>query len=175
MKRFSILIVAVMAVAGISAVSMSQAASCCDDHQAERKTQPVSRAYLGARNVPASGVAIDGFSPVSYFESGRAEKGDPLFSVEHNGLTYHLTSQHQVELFKQAPSRYEPQLGGWCAFGMAVSDKFPIDPTRFSVIDGRLYLFLRNADVDALALWNDGEPGALLAKAHAHWRKVSGK
>lgn len=136
--------------------------------------QNASRAYAGARNLPASGVAIDGYSPVSYFTLGKAEPGDPRFQVEHRGVTYHLTSSEQVELFKKDPDRYEPAYGGWCAFGMAVADKFPVDPKSFKIVDGRLLLFLNNAQVNALALWNEGKQNELLRKAETHWKKVSG-
>lgn len=138
-------------------------------------SQSQSRAYVNGRNVPASGIGLDGYSPVSYFTSGGPEKGDPAFAVEHNGVTYHLTSPEQVEMFKKNPARYEPQCGGWCAFGMTVEDKFPVDPTKYRVIDDRLYLFLNNDQINAHDLWGRGEQRQLLDKAHAHWKKVSGK
>ena len=34
-----------------------------------------------------------------------------------------------------------PQCGGWCAFGMSIEDKFPVDPTKIRIVDGKLYLF----------------------------------
>lgn len=138
------------------------------------KAQTESRAYSRARNLPASGVAIDGFSPVSYFTVGKAEPGDPRYQVEHNGATYFLTSDDQVKLFKANPDRYEPAFGGWCAFGMAVEDKFPVDPTKFKIVDGRLMLFLNNADVDALELWQKGDEAEFVRKADTHWKKVAG-
>lgn len=138
-------------------------------------SQGKSKAYINGRNVPASGIGLDGYSPVSYFTIGRPEKGDPSFAVEHNGVTYHLTSAEQVEMFKKSPDKYEPQCGGWCAFGMTVEDKFPVDPTKYRVIDDRLYLFLNNDQVNAHDLWGKGEERELLGKAHSHWRKVSGQ
>jgi len=135
--------------------------------------QTQSRAYLGARNLPASGVALDGYSPVSYFTVGKAEKGDPQFQAEHNGATYYFTTAQQQEQFKANPERYEPAYGGWCAFGMAVEDKFPVDPTSFKIVNDRLLLFLNNKNVDALKLWNDGNERELHQKANAHWKKVS--
>ena len=133
----------------------------------------VSRAYLHSFNLPSHGVALEGFSPVSYFD-GVAERGDALFAVEHNGVTYHLTGADQVATFQANPAKFEPALGGWCAFGMAVQDKFPVDPTNFKIVDGQVFLFLRNAGVDALELWNGKEEGELLEQARAHWSKVSG-
>lgn len=137
-------------------------------------SQGESKAYIGGRNVPASGVGLDGYSPVSYFTNGRPEKGDSRFSVEHHGVTYHLTSAMQVEMFKKNPDKYEPQCGGWCAFGMSIEDKFPVDPTKFRIVDGKLYLFLNNEQIDASMLWDDGETDDLVEKAGKHWDKVSG-
>ena len=132
-----------------------------------------SRAYLGSRNLPGHGVAIEGFSPVSYFD-GRVERGSALFAVEHDDVTYHLTSADQVARFKREPDRYVPAFGGWCAFGMSVSDKFPVDPESYLIVGGRLFLFLRNPGVDARRLWREGDERSLLKKAEAHWRKVRG-
>ncbi len=132
-----------------------------------------SRAYLNSHNLPAHGVAIEGFSPVSYFH-GRVERGSALFAVEHDGVTYHLTDAKQVAEWQRNPGRYAPAFGGWCAFGMSVQDKFPIDPTNYKIVDGRLFLFLRNQGIDALELWQKGDERELLAKAEAHWRKVRG-
>ena len=137
-------------------------------------SHPVSRAYLHSRNVSADGIGIDGYSPVSYFTEGKPQRGNPAFAVEHRGVTYLLTSKHQVQQFKQDPDRYVPAYGGWCAFGMAVQDKFPVDPTAFKIEDGRLLLFLRNPRVDALELWNQGDTRSLRSKADAHWQKVRG-
>ncbi len=132
-----------------------------------------SRAYLHARNLPGHGVALEGYSPVSYFE-GRAERGSALFAVDHEGVTYHLRDAAQVEAFRASPARFVPAFGGWCAFGMAISDKFPVDPTCYRIVDGRLLVFLRNANIDALELWNQGDEAKLLQKAQAHWKKVQG-
>ena len=132
-----------------------------------------SRAYLHSYNLPGHGVAIEGYSPVSYFE-GEAERGSALFAVEHDGVTYHLTGAAQVAKFRAEPGKYVPAFGGWCAFGMSVEDKFPVDPTCFSIVDGRLYLFLRNGGIDARELWRKGDEARLLQKAHAHWKSVQG-
>ncbi len=134
---------------------------------------PASRAYLHSFNLPGHGVAIEGYSPVSYFE-GRAERGNPLFAVEHDGVTYHLASARQVATFRENPAKFVPAFGGWCAFGMAVQDKFPVDPSCFAIVGGEIFLFLRNGGVDALELWKKGDEPALLAKARAHWKKVQG-
>ncbi|MEM1446087.1 MAG: YHS domain-containing (seleno)protein [Planctomycetota bacterium] len=118
-------------------------------------------------------VGIHGYSPVSYFEDG-PEAGSPAFPVVHDGVTYFLTDAAQVEKFEADPETYLPAYGGWCAFGMAVEDHFAIDPTNFKIVDGRLMLFLKNADVDALELWNQQGDDDATAKADAFWNQTHG-
>lgn len=135
-------------------------------------TRP-SRAYVNAFNVPGHGVALSGYSPVSYFD-GAPERGDARHAVEFRGVTYHLTDAAQVARFQSDPARYEPAFGGWCAFGMSVEDKFPVDPTNYRIVGGRLFLFLRNPAIDAGTLWDQGDERELVRKATAHWKKVQG-
>lgn len=133
-----------------------------------------SRAYLHSYNLPSSGLALEGYCPVAYFAVDRAVRGKPKFASTHNDVTYHFVSGDAKKAFDKNPEKYVPAFGGWCAFGMSVSDKFPVDPTNFKIVDGRLMVFLKNRDVDALKLWNKGNQGKLIRKAEAHWEKVSG-
>jgi hypothetical protein len=138
-------------------------------------TEPAAAADPAAKpNVDAAGVALGGYSPVSYLDRGKAEKGDPRFAAVHEGATYHLTSAAQVEKFNADPARYAPAYHGWCAYGMAIGKTFPIDPRSFKIVDGRLFLFLKEADVDALALWNKGDDQEQTKKADAHFKTVAG-
>ena len=52
-----------------------------------------------------------------------------------------MVSADAKKAFDRNPEKYIPAYGGWCAFGMSVSDKFPVDPTNFKIVDGRLMLF----------------------------------
>ncbi len=52
---------------------------------------------------------------------------------------------------------------------MSIQDKFPVDPTNFKIVDGRLMLFLKNRNVDALELWNQGDTDDLVTRADRHW------
>ncbi len=113
-----------------------------------------------AHDSPASEVAIGGYSPVSYFVVGRAEPGSPAHAVAHNGKVYHLTTAHQAELFRAEPDRYLPEHDGMCAYGMSVGKSLPVDPESFKIVDGRLLLFLRNDEVDARQLWEQGQPSS---------------
>ncbi len=133
-----------------------------------------SRAYLHRYNLNRSGLAIEGYCPVTYFTANRAQPGNPEITSTYNDVDYRFVSETARRAFERTPERYIPAFGGWCAFGMAVEDKFPVDPTNFKIVEGRLMLFLRNAGVDALELWNDGDEARQVGAAESHWDKVSG-
>ena len=132
-----------------------------------------SRAYLNSFNIPSSGVALEGYCPVAYFALDKAVRGRPEYASSHNDVTYYFVSEDAMRAFDADPEKFIPAFGGWCAFGMSVNDKFPVDPTNFKIVNGRLMLFLKNRNVDARALWNQSEVTGLVAKADAHWKKVS--
>lgn len=133
-----------------------------------------SRAYLGAMNLPSHGVALEGYCPVAYFAVNKPVRGLPEFESTFKGARYYFVSAQAKEAFDKDPDKYVPAYGGWCAFGMSVNDKFPVDPTNFEIVDGRLMVFLKNRDVDARDLWRKGDASSLMSKANAHWKKVQG-
>jgi YHS domain-containing protein len=133
-----------------------------------------SRAYLHGYNLPSSGVALEGYCPVAYFAAGKAIQGKPEYASTYDEVTYYFVSADAKQAFDKSPGKFLPAYGGWCAFGMAVNDKFPVDPTNFKIVDGKLLLFLKNKDVDALTLWNKGNDREQTAKADTFWKKVSG-
>ena len=141
---------------------------------ATEEKSAMSRAYLHSHNVPANGVALEGYCPVAYFAVNKPILGKKEFAADHRGITYYFVSADARDAFNENPSKYVPAYGGWCAFGMAVEDKFPVDPRSFKIVDGRLMLFLKNDGVDARMLWNEGNERDLVSKAGAHWRKVQG-
>ena len=114
-------------------------------------------------------IGIGGYSPVSYFEKG-PELGKAEFSAMNKGVTYHFTSKEKVKKFETSPEKFSPAFGGTCAFGQSIEKEFAVDPTSYKIVDGRLFLFLKNAEVDALKLWNDGSEKELLAKAEEHFK-----
>jgi len=156
-----------------SSIGMALIAVAAFAESSNEYTSNESRAYLHSFNLPSSGVALEGYCPVAYFAVDKAVRGKPEFASNHNGVTYWFVSADAKKAFDANPKKYLPAYGGWCAFGMAVADKFPVDPTQFKIVDGRLMLFLKNKNVDALALWNQGDEKELLANADAFWKKVS--
>lgn len=103
---------------------------------------------------PMTKPSIEGYSPVSYFTTGKAEVGSAEFAVEHKDHTYYLTSAEQVALFNENPDRYRPRHNS-CAYSLAYGKVRPLDPTNFKIIDDTLLLFHRSDKVDALVAWNE--------------------
>jgi len=91
-------------------------------------------------NVDRSGMGISGYDPVAYFTDGKAEKGLPDFSSTANGVIYLFASAEHKAAFESSPSKYEPQFGGFCAYGLSRGSLIEIDPTAFQIINGRLLL-----------------------------------
>ena len=173
MKRFTISALSVaFLLAAIWAVAPTGAANA--QGNSTRSAMAESRAYLHSYNLPASGVALDGYCPVAYFAVNKPVKGKPEYASTYNDVTYYFVSADAKRAFDASPEMFLPAYGGWCALGMVKQDKFPVDPRNFKIVDGKLLLFLKNKNVDALNIWNDGNEKQNLTKATAHWKQVQG-
>lgn len=115
------------------------------------------------------GVALKGYDPVAYVVENRAVKGRESLSARQQGVVYWFSSENNRQLFLNAPERYEPQYGGWCAYAMGkTGEKVDINPETFKVVDGKLYLFYNAFFNNTLKSWNREEM-SLRAMADDHW------
>ena len=121
---------------------------------------PVYSSFLGG--------AIQGYDPVAYFTEGRPVEGSRQFTYQWNGATWRFSSAANRDRFAQAPEKYAPQYGGYCAYGVANGYAVKIDPQAWSVVDGKLYL---NYSPAVQADWKKDVPG-YIRRADAHWPKV---
>lgn len=96
-------------------------------------------------NLDKNGLALRGYDPVSYFSDNRAERGESDITAEHDGATYYFANENNKEEFLREPRLYTPHYGGFCAYGVAVGQKFDGDPEVFVVVEGKLYLQLDRA------------------------------
>lgn len=126
---------------------------------------PAIALAAGPVNVDAQGVALKGHDPVAYFEVGQPVKGKPEFSARFNGAVYWFSSMAHLKAFTDDPQRYEPQFGGYCAFGVAQGVKPDIDPSAFAIVDGKLYLNLSPA---VQKRWHADIPG-YITQATKNW------
>jgi YHS domain-containing protein len=112
---------------------------------------------------------LQGHCPVAYFALNKPMQGESKFSSTHNGKVYHFVSAEAKQEFDRNPDKYIPAYGGLCAFGMSIDKEFDACPTNFKIIDGKLHLFLKNDDTNALDLWNKEDEAKCLANAERHW------
>jgi len=129
--------------------------------------------FKANHNIDDSKIALLGYSPVSYLDLGIAQKGLKENKATYDGLAYYFTTNEQKKAFEANPTKYLPQYGGYCAFGVSVGAKFRADPNKFVVKDGKYFLFLYDLEVDAQQLWLAGNHEKLVAKADGNWNKLS--
>lgn len=129
--------------------------------QAENLSQgDINTGYFGS-------IAIKGYDPVAYFTEGKPMVGDPAITANWLGAEWHFANAKNRDLFVANPISYAPQYGGHCADGMAyvaTAVTINIDPTAWSVIDGKLYLSYDPGSAKDLA---DG--AGLIGKADKNW------
>lgn len=112
---------------------------------------------------------LHGHCPIAYFALNEPMEGKSEFSSTYDGKLYYFVSDEAKQEFDKNPERYIPAFSGLCAFGMSIEKEFDADPTNFKIIDGKLHLFLKNDDTDALELWNKEDEAKCLTNAHKHW------
>lgn len=91
-------------------------------------------------NLDKEGVAIQGYDPVAFFTEGKPVKGKPEFVGKKDGAVYLFASKEHRDLFLKEPTKYEPQFGGYCAYGASKNKLAPIDVEAFQIVDGKLLM-----------------------------------
>ncbi len=123
-------------------------------------------------------LALQGRDPVSYFPEGGGapQAGSATLALRYRGVVYRFVSAANRDAFAAAPQTYEPAYGGWCAWAMANGGKtVDADPDNYTIEDGRLHVFYRNALVDTRDKWRRGDVATLIREAAAQWRGISGE
>jgi hypothetical protein len=114
------------------------------------------------------GVAVKGYDPVAYFNFGKPVKGSPEHTFKWKGATWRFVSAEHRDAFMREPTKYAPQYGGYCAFGVSKSAIVDVDPNQWKIVKGRLYL---NANALAQRLWAYDREGHI-KKGDAYWQVV---
>lgn len=114
-----------------------------------------------------TGLAINGFDPVSYRLVGGPSAGLPDYELIHDGIVWRFTSQANLEAFRDAPTIYAPAFSGFDPTGVASGAAVESDPCQYAIIGSRLFLF-RTAENRQRFL----QDAALLAQAEDRWKSV---
>lgn len=152
--------------AGQSASAQSEAQVAKDWHRNTKQWD------LGKKSL-----AIKGYDPVAYFPEGggKATKGKKSIEYRHKGVVYRFASARNRDLFRQAPDRYEPAYGGWCAWAMSQGGKTEINPKSYIVKGDKLFLFYDGLFGDTKKDWTNGNHASLVNKADGQWKGISGE
>lgn len=115
-----------------------------------------------------SDTAIVGYDPVAYFTDGKPIKGTDSYVYEWKGAKWKFASQDHLDKFKADPDKYAPQYGGYCAYGVANDHLVSIEPDKFTVLNGKLYL---NYDAGVQKKWLV-DPAGYIKQADAKFNRL---
>ena len=115
------------------------------------------------------GLAIKGYDPVSYFITGRPTPGLSQFSTTYKGTVYRFVSAANRDRFVAAPDQFLPQYGGYCAYAIAQNTIADIDPDKWAIVNGKLYL---NNNFLSQTLWSFDKSGNI-TKGDQYWPLVA--
>ncbi len=137
-------------------------------------------AFAGPQYIDSTGYAVSGYDVVAYFdlpqsEIGQAQPaavaGNKSITADYNGSTFAFSSEANRATFLEDPEKYVPQYDGHCAFGAAQGGKVPGNPHLWRIVDGKLYLNIKDTVVYQ---WEMDIPG-YLQKSEANWVSLEPK
>ena len=118
---------------------------------------------------PLTGVALDGFDPVSYFTEPAPLPGLPDFEYDWHGVPWYFANAANRDVFIRAPETYAPQFGGHATMALSRGYLSDGNPQIYLLVAKRLYLFYSTGNRDAFIM----SQAAATESAHANWSKLS--
>lgn len=122
-------------------------------------------------NADKTGLALRGYDPVAYFETGTPTEGSAEITATVEGVSYRFASEAHKQTFLADPAKYLPQFGGFCAIGTSYGEKVDADPKTGRVVKGKLYV---NFSPEVQKLF-DKDVAGTIARAEENWPKVKTK
>jgi YHS domain-containing protein len=114
---------------------------------------------------PLTGVAIDGYDPVSYFTDPEPLRGSPDHVYVWGGVPWYFASEANRDVFMRAPEVYAPQYGGHCSMSLARGYLSDGKPHFYVVEKMQLHLFYSASNREAFLL----SPGSAMTAAVGAW------
>ena len=115
------------------------------------------------------GQALEGYDAVSYFTQGNAVRGSPSYAASWGGVEWLFSSAKNRDTFLSNPSRYAPQFGGYCAYGISQGYRVRGDPEQWSVYKGKLYV---NYSAGVKRQWQ-ARKDSYITQARGRWPSIS--
>ena len=120
----------------------------------------------GEYNTLYAGLGAKGYDVVAYFKDGKPAQGSERYTASYGGVKWQFATRENRDTFEADPSRYAPQYGGFCSWGVSQGRLFDVDPVNgWKIVDGKLYLNF-NADING-TFANDAH--GFIAKAERNW------
>jgi hypothetical protein len=101
---------------------------------------------------PLTGVAIEGYDPVSYFIDREPRLGLPDFEYVWSGVSWYFVSAANRDVFARNPTTYAPQFGGHCVMSLSRGYLSDGKPRLYLIEALRLYFFYSTANRDAFLM-----------------------
>ncbi|WP_425656832.1 YHS domain-containing (seleno)protein [Tenacibaculum ascidiaceicola] len=122
------------------------------------------------------GYVAEGYDVVSYFTNDEPVEGEKKFQTTYDGAKFKFSSEKNLSLFKENPTKYIPQYGGYCAYAVAAKKtKMYIDAETYEIRDGKLYLFYSSWVSSKLDDWKNGDTKKLQAQGDINWEELKHK
>jgi len=115
-----------------------------------------------------TGLAIDGFDPVSYFADGAPTQGRAELELRSGGVTWRFRNEGNRSAFAAAPQVYAPQFGGYDPISVGRGGSAPGNPSLWLLAGERLYLFY---SAEARAVFA-ADPQTAIEAAERNWPLV---
>lgn len=125
--------------------------------------------HAQAKNLDKSGRALQGYDPVAFFTEKKPVKGNPEISSKTNGASYYFSKAENKAAFDKDPAKYEPQFGGYCAYGVSKGNLVKVEVDAFQIVNGRLLLQYNKGIRDKF----NKDASGNLKTADAKWPTVS--
>lgn len=117
---------------------------------------------------PKTGLAINGFDPVSYFTDAAPQSGRADLEYRMSDTTWRFRNEGNRAAFIDNPDVYAPQFGGYDPVAVARGTSVAGHPLIWLVTGQRLYLFYsKEARAEFVA-----QPQSILSLAERRWPEV---
>lgn len=119
------------------------------------------------------GFVAEGYDVVSYFVDKKPQEGKGKYQTTYDGAKFKFSSEKNLNLFKENPTKYIPQYGGYCAYAVAAKKtKMHVDAEAYEIRDGKLYLFYNSWLSNKLEDWQKGDTKKLQAQGDKNWEEL---
>jgi YHS domain-containing protein len=115
-----------------------------------------------------TGLAIDGFDPVSYFVDGAPKFGRADLELPFAGATWRFRNEGNRSAFAAAPEVYAPRFGGHDPVAMARGVATAGNPALWLIVQKRLYFFYSAEARTAFSR----DPEKIVGDAEQNWNEV---